>query len=187
MERLDKSAGTLTIAQPKEGKPKAIRLGPPALVVLNELPRLKSNPYIIAGRRKGQPLVGLQHVWQRIRAAAQLDDVRIHDLRHGFASTAAAGGSSLPIIGALLGHRVPSTTARYAHLGDDPLRAVADRVSAELAQAMARRSHPRTWRRSDAGDARDPRRRRLRTLRRRARGPRRHPPLRRRRVHERPA
>ena len=62
--------------------------------------------------------------------------MRIHDLRHSFASIAVAGGMSLPIIGALLGHSQPATTARYAHLSSDPLKAGSDAVAARIVQAM---------------------------------------------------
>ena len=68
---------------------------------------------------------------------AKLDDVRVHDLRHGFASVAVAAGESLYLTGKLLGHARPETSARYAHVGDDPLKAAADRVSARVAAALA--------------------------------------------------
>ena len=67
---------------------------------------------------------------------AGLKDVRLHDLRHSFAAVGAAGGDSLLVIGALLGHREQSTTARYAHLSDDPVRAAANRISGRVAAAM---------------------------------------------------
>jgi site-specific recombinase XerD len=68
-----------------------------------------------------------------------LNDIRLHDLRHSFASVGAAGGLSLPIIGALLGHKHATTTARYAHLSADPLRAANDAVGAWIAAAMSRK------------------------------------------------
>jgi integrase len=71
--------------------------------------------------------------------AAGLDDVRLHDLRHSFASVGAASGLSSPIIGALLGHE-HATTARYAHLSADPLGAANDAVGARIAAAMSRKS-----------------------------------------------
>ncbi len=73
----------------------------------------------------------------RLREKADLEDVRLHDLRHSFASVGAGLGESLPLIGALLGHSTPATTARYAHLSHDPARAAADRISGRLAAAMA--------------------------------------------------
>ena len=75
-----------------------------------------------------------------MRKAAGLDDVRLHDLRHSFASVGVAGGLSLPIIGALLGHKHATTTARYAHLSADPLRAANDAVGARIAAAMSRKA-----------------------------------------------
>jgi integrase len=72
-----------------------------------------------------------------VRLAAELPDVCLHDLRHTAASVAAAGGLSLPLIGALLGHRHPSTTQKYAHLADDPRRLAADRLAGDVAAALA--------------------------------------------------
>ena len=73
--------------------------------------------------------------WETLRKAAKLPDVRLHDLRHSFASIAASSGLSLPVIGALLGHTTPVTTARYAHLFDDPLREATERVGAIIARS----------------------------------------------------
>ena len=75
-------------------------------------------------------------MWARIRESAGLSDVRLHDLRHSFASVGAASGDSLYVIGKLLGHKQSITTQRYAHLADDPLRAAADRIAGQIAAAM---------------------------------------------------
>ena len=88
--------------------------------------------YVIAGRKKGARLVNLQKPWRRIRARAKIADMRIHDLRHSFASVAASVGLSLPMIGTLLGHSQPATTARYAHLALDPVRGASDLVANEI-------------------------------------------------------
>ena len=82
---------------------------------------------------------------------AGLENVRLHDLRHSFASVAAAGGMSLPLIGALLGHSQPATTARYAHLSSDPLRAASDAIAGRIAGAMGTRAKPAT--KDEAGGA----------------------------------
>ena len=82
----------------------------------------------------------IDSTWSRVRTAAGLTDVRLHDLRHSFAGVGAAGGLSLPIIGALLGHKHATTTARYAHLSADPLRAANDAVGAKIAAAMSRKA-----------------------------------------------
>jgi integrase len=81
-------------------------------------------------------LVNIEKPWRRIRGTAKLDEVRLHDLRHSYASVAAMGGQSLIVIGKLLGHSQPATTARYAHLADDPVKAASDVVGARIAAAM---------------------------------------------------
>jgi integrase len=84
----------------------------------------------------GGPLGSVDKIWRSVRDAAGLPGLRLHDLRHSFASNIVNAGGSLPIIGALLGHRSSQTTARYAHLADDPVRAVANRTAARIAAAM---------------------------------------------------
>ena len=77
----------------------------------------------------------LRRAWIAVCRAAKITNLRVHDLRHSFASQLATGGASLPLIGALLGHTNPTTTHRYAHLFDDPLRAAVDRVGAAIVAA----------------------------------------------------
>jgi integrase len=115
---------------------KTLILPPPALAVLSALPRAEGNPHVIQGGKPGAHLVNLKDPWRAIREVAGLDDVRIHDLRHSFASVGVANGASLPIIGALLGHAQPQTTQRYAHLADDPLQAAAANIGGQIALAM---------------------------------------------------
>lgn len=119
---------------------KTIYISAPALAVLSALPQQQNNPFVICGLKPGAHLVNLQKPWRRIRKLANLDDVRIHDLRHSFASIAVAGGMSLPMIGALLGHSQPATTARYAHFSQDPLQAASDTVGRRISSLM----QPRT-------------------------------------------
>lgn len=118
---------TLILPDAKTG-PRRVMLSKSALEVLGTLPKLQNNPYVIAGAVEGQHVTDLQKPWRRIRAAARLDDVRIHDLRHTYASLAAASGHSLPVIGKLLGHTQAQTTARYAHLADAVTRNAAEAV-----------------------------------------------------------
>lgn len=108
--------------------PRRVMLSQSALAVIASLPRLPNNPHIIAGAVEGQHVTDLQKPWRRIRKSARIEDVRIHDLRHTYASIAAAAGHSLPIIGKLLGHTQAQTTARYAHLADAVTRNAADDV-----------------------------------------------------------
>ncbi len=90
---------------------------------------------MITGAIEGAHLVNLQKPWTRIRKLADLEDVRIHDLRHSFASIGAASGLSLPIIGALLGHNQVKTTARYAHLVGDSLKDAANLIGSKIRAA----------------------------------------------------
>jgi integrase len=134
-EWIDFERGEARLPDSKTGA-KTIHLPPPALAVLAELPRVEGNPHVIVGGVAGAPLVNLEKPWRAIRKAAGLDDVRIHDLRHSFASVAASGGMGLPIIGKMLGHTQAQTTQRYAHLASDPVKAAAAKVAGEIAAAM---------------------------------------------------
>jgi integrase len=80
----------------------------------------------------------LEKAWQRVRKRADLEDVRLHDLRHSFASFGAASGASLLLIGKALGHSQAATTQRYAHLGADPVRDLAESVGARIMRASMR-------------------------------------------------
>ncbi len=115
---------------------KLIFLNPPARELLARLPRIEDNPYVIPGNKPGACLVNLQKPWRLIRARAGLEAVRIHDLRHTFASMGAASGLSLPMIGKLLGHTQAATTERYAHLADDPVRAASETIGQRIDAAM---------------------------------------------------
>ena len=136
-EHVDLPGQQFRLPDSKTGR-KSIYLNPPALEVLASLPRLEGNPHVICGEKEGAHLVNLQKPWRRIRKAVGLDNVRIHDLRHTFASWGAMGGLPLPIIGGLLSHSQPQTTQRYAHLSADPLKAATERVGGAIAGAMNR-------------------------------------------------
>jgi len=125
----------LRLPDSKTGK-KVVHLGGPAVEYLHNAQRIDGNPWVITGTLPGKPLSDLQPFWQRARARAGLKDVRIHDLRHTFASTAVASGQGLPMIGKLLGHTQVQTTARYAHLAADPVRSAADAVATSLREAL---------------------------------------------------
>ncbi len=137
-ENMDLEAGELRLPDSKTGA-RMVPLSRAAAGVLAVLPRDPDNPWVIAGRKSGAHLTDLQHLWRRIRARAGLDDVRIHDLRHSFASRALALGESLPMIGKLLGHTQVQTTARYAHLARDSVKASASKVADSIgADILAR-------------------------------------------------
>jgi integrase len=133
---VDLERGVIRLPDSKTGA-KTLYLNAPALEILQRLPRVEGNSYVIVGQKRHARLVNLQKPWRRIRNAAGLGDVRIHDLRHSFASVAVAGGMSLPMIGALLGHSQPQTTHRYAHLAADPLRTASEAVAGQIAATLA--------------------------------------------------
>lgn len=122
---------TLDLPDSKTGA-KTIYLNDPAKDILTNIIRQADNPYVICGAVPGERIVNLQKSWRRVRARAGLDDVRLHDLRHTFASVAVSGGMSLPLVGALLGHSQPRTTARYAHLATDPLKEAVEKIGTEI-------------------------------------------------------
>ena len=114
---------------------RVVPLGPEARAVLSALPREDGNPWVIAGKLPGSHLTDLQRPWRRIRERAGLEDVRIHDLRHSFASRALALGESLTMIGKLLGHTQVQTTARYAHLARDSIQNAAARITGSIGES----------------------------------------------------
>ena len=126
-EDVDLEAGELRIRDGKTGA-RLVPLSPAAAGVLGGLPGVADNPWVIAGSKEGRHLSDLQPAWKRVRKRAGLEDVRIHDLRHSFASRALALGESLSMIGKLLGHTQVQTTARYAHLARESVKASASRI-----------------------------------------------------------
>jgi integrase len=133
--QLDLERGVLFLADSKTGR-KPVYLNAAAQAVLASVPRLKGNPHIIAGALEGAPRADLNKPWRAVRRAANLDDVRLHDLRHSFASFGAGASLGLPIIGKLLGHSQAATTHRYAHLDADPLRRAVETIGSTIAAAM---------------------------------------------------
>jgi integrase len=133
---VDLERGVLFV-EGKTGR-RPVILPPPALLILSQHPRRGSFvfPGISPGENSEKPRSDLNRPWRAVARRAKLHGVRLHDLRHSFASFAAAGGASLPIIGKLLGHTQAQTTSRYSHLADDPLRVIADKVGATVAAAL---------------------------------------------------
>ena len=115
---------------------KEVPIGQAALKLLTKIPKVAGNPHVFTGRLDGRHIVGVPHVWDRVRERAKVPDVRLHDLRHSYAAVAVGGGAALPIVGAILGHASPITTSRYAHLAASPLAVVADRTAREIESAL---------------------------------------------------
>ena len=124
---VDFSARELRLRDSKTG-PCMVALTSAVETVLNGIARIPDNPWVIVSPRRGRHLTSLQPAWEKIKSLAGLDDVRLHDLRHSYASRALALGENLTMIGKLLNHGKIDTTARYSHLMLDAERAAAARI-----------------------------------------------------------
>lgn len=135
-EEVDFERGELRLEDSKTG-PRTVPLSPAAGRILwgrSRRRRKKDGPLVFPGRRPGTRVASLATHWQRVRANADLPGVRLHDLRHSFASRALAMGESLQAIGRLSGHTEIQTTARYAHLAEDSVREAAAGVAASIGE-----------------------------------------------------
>jgi integrase len=139
-EHVDFERGVIFLPDSKTGK-KPIYLSAASLAILAALPRIEGNPFVIPGEKARQPRVDLKRPWAAVTKAAGLEGVRIHDLRHSFASFGAGASLGLPIIGKLLGHTQAATTHRYAHLDADPMRRAAEAIG-KASTAPPITSHP---------------------------------------------
>ena len=139
---LDRTAGELRLRDTKTG-PRRVPLTPAVERVLAGIKRTGSNPWVIAGPEPGERLRRLDPLWNKLRARAGLEDVRLHDCRHSFASQALALGEGLPTIARLLGHKSVMTTYKYAHLARDTERASAAKVGDSIGGDLATASFDR--------------------------------------------
>jgi integrase len=121
---IDLAAKIWRIPQTKSGKWHLLPLPGPLIQILEGLPRILDNPFVFVGRHGKGHLKNISKAWKKIRDAAGIPDVRIHDLRRSLGSWLAGSGISLAIIGKILNHSQPSTTAIYGRLNIDPLREV---------------------------------------------------------------
>ncbi len=135
-EYINFERGIIFLPHSKTG-PKPVMMNPSVAAVLESLPRV--DVFVVPGDKPGRPRHDLQKIWLAVRKRADLQDVRIHDLRHTYASVGAGSGLGLPVIGKLLGHKQAATTARYAHIADDPMRRASEAISGTIASALAGR------------------------------------------------
>ena len=130
---VDLKSRELRLRDSKVG-PRVVPLSPSAVELVAGLPRLPGNEWVFPGQKPGTHLNSIDLAWRRLRIRADLPDVRLHDLRHSFASSALALGESLSTIQKLLGHRQISSTVRYAHLARTTVHEAANRVADSLAE-----------------------------------------------------
>ncbi len=133
---VDLGRSLLFLPDSKTGK-KTVYLSEQAVEIIRALPRIAGTDYVIAGGKAGRPRADLKRPWAAIRKAAKLQDVRIHDWRHSFASIAVGENMGLPVVGKLLGHANQATTQRYAHLDSNPLKKAADVIGNRIESAMS--------------------------------------------------
>lgn len=139
---VDFERGCLRLPTSKTGA-KVVALASAALKLLAGLrERDPTGAWVLPAARGEGAYTGLQKDWERIREQAGLNGVRLHDLRHSFASFAVADGHTLFLVGKALGHRQTRTTEIYAHLSDDPLRRLADRTASRINAALTREMTP---------------------------------------------
>jgi len=134
-EYVDWENRTLLVPLSKSGKPRSIALNAAAMDLLRSIGRESDNPYIFPSPVTGRPSPSLHFPWERIRKHARLPDLRLHDLRHSFASFLVNKGVSLYVVQGLLGHAHTRYTQRYAHLTADTLREAAEEVAGVIGAA----------------------------------------------------
>jgi integrase len=134
-EHIDLERGTLYLPHTKNGKSRHVVLSPDALALLQGQERQPGHSYVFPGKVPGQPLNNPTKAFRRILAAAGIENLRIHDLRHSFASLAVNAGATLYQVQHLLGHASAQTTQRYAHLADSALRQASGAVAALVQEA----------------------------------------------------
>lgn len=135
---VDLDRGYLRLGDSKTGA-KAVPIGAPAIEILSASPVVEGSDFVFPASSGEGHFQGTEKVWRAVRTAAGFPTLRLHDLRHSFASVGLARGDALPVIGAILGHADVKTTSRYAHLADDPVKAAADQISRTVHAALSGR------------------------------------------------
>ncbi len=123
----------------KQKRTEHVPLSAGAMQLLVNIKKQATAEVLFPGQTPGEPLREIKKFWSSVRKTARIQNARLHDLRHTYASHLVSAGMSLPIVGRLLGHTQPQTTARYAHLADDPLRQATNRFASILAGAQNRK------------------------------------------------
>lgn len=129
-EDIDLDRRTWRIPMSKSGKARHVPLSKAAIEILNQLPRWEDCPYVVPNPDTKLPFVQIQRAWDKVRKAAGLPDVRMHDLRHSMASNMVNSGRSIYEVAKVLGHSQLKTSARYSHLSNEVLLAAVDAAAA---------------------------------------------------------
>jgi integrase len=137
MDYVDFNRGQARLPDSKTGA-KTLHLSKDALNVLKDLPRIAGNDYCFAGQSGGRPLVNINSTWRALKQDAGIENLRLHDARHNFASVAVSAGVNLAFVQKMLGHKHIATTQRYTHLADDPVKASVEATAEKIAKQMGR-------------------------------------------------
>ncbi len=132
---VDLERGYLRLGDSKTGA-KVIPIGAPACEVLASVAAIEGSDFVFPAASGDSHFQGVEKVWRKVRTDAGFPSLRLHDLRHSFASVGLARGDALPVIGAILGHADVKTTSRYAHLADDPVKVAADGIARSVQAAF---------------------------------------------------
>jgi integrase len=135
---VDLERGYLRLGDSKTGA-KVVPLGAPAIEILAGIIPIEGSPFVFPAASGESHFQGVEKLWRKVRADAGFPTLRMHDLRHSFASVGLARGDALPVIGAILGHSDVKTTSRYAHLADDPVRKAANDIANSVHAAFVSR------------------------------------------------
>ena len=135
---VDLERGYLRLGDSKTGA-KVVPLGAPAIEILAGVIPIEKSPFVFPAASGESHFQGVEKLWRKVRADAGFPTLRLHDLRHSFASVGLARGDALPVIGAILGHSDVKTTSRYAHLADDPVRKAANDIANSVHAAFVSR------------------------------------------------
>ena len=135
-EHIDHQRRMAFLPDSKTGK-KPLPLPDAALEVINSTPKVDGNPYVFVGSKEGAPIINFRKAWGKIRKEADLNNFRLHDLRHNFASAAINAGTPIAVVGALLGHKNTKTTQRYAHLADSVVVSAGNATAQAIADKVA--------------------------------------------------
>ena len=139
-EQMDFDAGTIVLLETKSGRPQSVTMNAPARQVLKELEADKASEWVLPSPfeiRHPLSKAGIEAAWQKIRTAAQLEDVRLHDLRHTVGTYAGQSGANAFLVRDLLRHKNLAMTGRYVNRADDPVRTLSDQVGARIAAGLA--------------------------------------------------
>jgi integrase len=136
---IDWTRGMLRLPDTKSGEEQSVALSAPALAILQAIPRMEKNPYILPGLKKGKHLVNIDKPWRRTRKAAGIEDVRLHDLRRTVGSWMSQAAVDLNTVKDALRHQNVSTTLTYAQLGADPARAAMEEHGRQILEAAGRK------------------------------------------------